>query len=242
MYINDTGRIFKIHHPKHFNNHIYFTFTKNIRLTINMKFSLTSITVGLLALGAANAAPVSSPEPPLAAQLTKRVVPGWKHFRAIAPDASVQLGPQAELLAKEANQKVIFNFNSHGYILGALCIGSCPIATGSSLITEYTELYFDPAQTNFNAGSPGFTNLYVKRDEGGKIAMDWPGNQGLGDWVGTGFSIDDTTGEVRLYGSNPAGWTVCKEVDAESGKEYHRLYYDNYGPQCARIQIFAEAV
>lgn len=202
-----------------------------------MKFSLTSITVGLLALGAANAAPVSNPQP----ELIKRDPAGWKHFRVVAPPASVQIGPQAELIAAEINQMVLFNFNSHGYVIGPLCVGSCPIAPGSSLIAEYAELYFDPAQTNFNAGSPGFTNLYVKRDEGGKVAMDWPGNQELGDWVGTGFSIDGTTGEVRLYGSDPAGWTVCKEIDAESGKEYHRLYYDNYGAQCARVQIFAEA-
>src|SRR5579859_2087268 len=114
MYLNDTGRIFKIHHLSYSNNHIYFTFNKNIRFINVMKFSLTSITVGLMAFGAANAAPVSNPEPPT--DLIKRVVPGWKHFRAVAPPSSVQLGPQAELLANEINQKVLFNFNSHGYV------------------------------------------------------------------------------------------------------------------------------
>lgn len=41
-------------------------------------------------------------------------------------------------------------------------------------------------------------------------------------WKGTQFSVDPTTGEVKLFG-NPSEWMACKEMNTNTGVEFYQV-------------------
>jgi hypothetical protein len=110
-----------------------------------------------------------------------------------------------------------------GYLSGDITIGPNNGPSGDSSPSRF---FFDPQHGSLNITTEyQRVNLVVSQGstpygETFVTGYDYPPWDDT--WKGTQFSVDPTTGEVKLFGS-PSEWMACKETNTYTGVGFYQV-------------------